>query len=362
MGDSSLEGKGKGKQPATDTIAPLPNPAAGSANPAASLSALWGYIQPALDHLVRSQTTDPNKAPPIQVEYRMGIHTATYNYFTAQSESANTVIRHQSTQVANSGEKIMASGADLYEQLDIYMIETARELLLGVPQDDSMLIHYIVTCFNRYSVGVHSVNRLLNYVNRHYVKRAVDEDKGWLRLSDALQSVAKTITRNDVRQKISRLLKEKRTEELKKWGYEDGSTSELLTYAEACAEAASPPDRVVPVSSLALRRFRTEFIEPLLAVPKVKGRPKVKKMIQQPSGGFVLPAPKGRLARAVKELLEAEGGDQEERDRLTIELAKILKSVGVRGDHPLRKRVDKHVASLDANIETTATLFNKLAL
>jgi hypothetical protein len=316
---------------------PLPNPSAGSANPSASLSALWGYIQPALDHLVRSPTNDPNKAPAVDFSFHMGIHTATYNYFATQSEFANSVSR------AN-GEKPVASGADLYVQLDKYMCDTARELLLGAPQDDSTLVHYIIPCFNRYSAGVHSVNRLLNYVNRHYVKRAVDEDKGWLRLNDILETVTSALTPAETRERVSQKLREMRITELMKWGYEDGCSSELVAQAEACAEAASSPDRVVPVSSLALRRFRTEFIEPLLAVPKVKGKGKGK-MKSKTSNGSTPPGPKSRLARAVRELLDSQSGSEEERLRLATELAKSLRNVGVRIDHPLRKRLDKFVAS-----------------
>jgi len=321
--------KGKSKQ------VPLPNPTAGSANPAVSLSALWGYIEPALDHIIRSQTNDPTQAPSIDVGYHMGIHTATYNYFTSQSENANHITQYT---LGDRTFTSVTSGADLYEQLDKYFVEAARELFLGIPQDDSTLIHYIIPCFNRYSAGAHAANRLLNYVNRHYVKRAVDEDKGWLRFNDVLESVAKTITIDDTREKISKRFREKRGEELQKWGYVDGASPDLLARAEACAEAASPPDRVVPVSSLALRRFRTEVIDPLLATANPKGKTKVKNKINQPS--------KGRLSRAVKELMEATEGDEEERARLATELAIALRSVGVRADHPLRKRLDKFMTIL----------------
>jgi hypothetical protein len=332
--------KGKGKERAEQTspsIPPLPNPSAGSANPSASLSALWGYIQPAVNHLVRSPSNDPRKAPSIDIEYHMGIHTATYNYFTTQSESGNALFRHANI----ASETSASSGADLYEQLDIYLTETARELFLAAPQDDSTLIHYIVPCFHRYSAGAHSVNRLLNYVNRHYVKRAIDEDKGWFRLADVLESIAKNITATDTPEQLSKILREKRTEELKKWGFEEGGPAELLSQAEACAEAGSPPDRVVSVSSLAHRRFRTEFVDPLLAVPKIKakGKAKNKKTAQPPA----MSGPKSRLARAVKELLESETGNREERGWLAAELAKTLKMVGVRAEHPLRKRLDKFV-------------------
>jgi hypothetical protein len=159
--------------------------------------------------------------------------------FTSQSETKSNA--------RASGEA--ASGTDLYEQLDKYYIDAAREVMLGAPQDDSTLIHYIVPCFNRFSAGALSVNRLLNYVNRHFVKRSIDEDRGWLRIDDIFASVAKTITADDSREKISGRLKEKRTDELKKWGYKADGSGVSLASAEACAEAASPPDRIISVRS-----------------------------------------------------------------------------------------------------------------
>ena len=53
------------------------------------------------------------------------------------------------------------------------------------------------------------------------------------------------------------------------------------------------------------------------------------------------PMPRGRLARAAKELLESKGGDEEERRRLAGELAIALRTVGIKVDHPLRKKLDK---------------------
>lgn len=262
------------------------------------------------------------------------MHTATYNYFTSQSESATS---------RPSSDCDKASGIDLYERLDKYYSDVARELFLGAPLDDVSLVHYLVPCFNRYSVGAVSVNRLLNYVNRHFVKRAVDEDKGWLRLNDVLDAVAKMIKDGDARDQISKKLREKRAEELKRWGYEEGAPSEVLLQAESSAEAASDVDRIVPLSSLAYRRFRIEILDPLLTVPKVKkGKKKPKR---PPHANGEKPLPKGRLARAVKELLEADGGDEEERQRLAEGLATTLRMSGVRVDHPLRKRLDKFLST-----------------
>src|SRR6266508_3930619 len=56
------------------------NPASGSANPATSLSSLWAYMEPALDHIVKSPSNDTNgKAPAIDYGLYAGIHSACYN-------------------------------------------------------------------------------------------------------------------------------------------------------------------------------------------------------------------------------------------------------------------------------------------
>ena len=334
------EGKRVANAPTSGAISSFTLAAGPSTNPATSITTLWNYIQPALDHIVRSSTNNIKKAPAIDVQYHMGIHTAVYNYFTSQPENAGPTRSGPPSQKSPSSkvdnEKWM-SGMDIYERLDDYYTSVARELFLGTPMDDSALVHYLVPCFHRYSAGAQSVNRLLNYVNRHFVKRAVDEDKGWLRLNDVLDVVAKMIKEGDARDQISLKLKQRRAEELKRWGYEEGDSREVLAQAEASAEAASEVDRVVPLSSLAYRRFRVEVLDPLLAVPKGKGKKRPKK---PPQVNGERPLPKGRLARAVKWLLESE---DEERRGLVEGLATGLRMCGIRVDHPLRKRLDKYL-------------------
>ena len=101
--------------------------------------------------------TNNGKAPALAVDYHMGIHTALYNYFTTFSASRG----------------LAPAGADFYELLDDYFGDVARDILLGVPDDDR-LVHYLLPCFQRYSAGAASISRLLNYTNRQYVKRAID--------------------------------------------------------------------------------------------------------------------------------------------------------------------------------------------
>ena len=352
----------------------LPNPQTGSANPAASLPALWGYIQPALDHIIRSPTNNLSKAPAVDVSYHMGIHTALYNYFTNHATSApplpppppHLAKGTSAPMPLRRSSAALPLGHDVYDRLDAYFADVAREVLLGAPLDDTAVVHYLVPCFIRYSAGAQSINRLLNYMNRQYVKRAVDEDKGWLRLSDVISSdlVAEGLVAGNhsnaggSHKRIAEKMLERRAAELRRWGASGSGTPEQLALAEACAEAASAPERIVPILSLAYRRFRMEVLEPLLVVPKPKGECKKRNKKRKQGGGgscptaaIVIPVaeadkatvgPRGRLARSVKELLETKGGDEGEQKRHACEMAEMLMRTGVRPDHPLRRRLKKY--------------------
>lgn len=262
-----------------------------------------------------------------------------FSSFTSQSEASSAVAS------ATARGKTPVGGSDIYDQLDRYFAEVCQEIAMNAPDDEATLVHYLVPAFNRYSSGAQSANRLLSYVNRHYVKRAVDDDRGWLRLNDVLESVVKTITIEDTREKISKRLREKRAEELKRWGYSEGDPSETLLRAEACSESASSADRVVPIASLAHRRFRTEVVEPMLLAPKSKGTSKAKHKIPKAPTGAAPYRPKGRLGRAVQHLMTADDVAEEERTRLLSGLAHALETIGVRPDHALRKRIDKYLST-----------------
>ena len=64
--------------------------------------------------------------------------------------------------------------------------------------------------------------------------------------------------------RIAEKMRERRAPDLRRWGTTDGGITEQLALAEACM-ATGASLYVVPVHSLAYRRFRTDFLEPLLA-------------------------------------------------------------------------------------------------
>lgn len=227
----------------------------------------------------------------------MGIHTHFYGYFRAQT---NTIGLNE-----------------LYKNLDRYYADAAHQLLMGAP-DDNTLIHYILANFKHYSASTAAIDRLLSYLNEQYVKPAVDDGKGWFSFDDVGEGC-------DSWEKVSWREKDRRTMELKKWGYKKGSSVSVLAKAEACAEAASTLDCVIPLTSLALRRFRTEFMEPLLQVPDINHKPE--------KHNLSVTTKAGQLVRVIKELLETKGIGEDENRQLVKELAIMLKTVGVWWEH-----------------------------
>lgn len=296
------------------TITLLPVPLANRSNPEPSLSTLWLHI---LDLIIRFSWDDTkiNHVSPITIEHRMDVHTACYNYLTAQNRS---------TQMR---------GRDLYKKIDTFYSDTARELVLHIPDDHVTIIHYVLSTFDHYHTAAIAIQKLLNAVNSQYVHFTPNEDKWWFGIGDGIASTAKEpFPPQRLSQKVMV------ANELKRWGYKDGGSAELRAQAWACAEAASSPNRIVPLSSLAMRRFRTDFLQLIWEVPLMRvNRGEDKPVLD----GDVQFAPNGRLLHAIGELLERDAGAKNL--QLAVRLDSMLNTVGIRVDHPLRKKLRKFV-------------------
>jgi len=158
-------------------------------------------LQPALDHLLATKDA-PQSPSALEPAYHMGIHTAIYNYFTSQSQNDTGRRGRQSADPGQSSSpagsrvelKPTKSSPDLYQLLDKYLQSTVQDIFQTIPSGGESLVRYYVTQFERFAAGMQSIHRLLNYINRHYVKRAQDEDRGWIRMVDVLdEKLAKTL-------------------------------------------------------------------------------------------------------------------------------------------------------------------------
>lgn len=279
-----------------------------------SLPAVWAYILPALDHTMREEP-DSLIPPPLDVGYHMGVYTVIYNFATAskpeaQSSSssgrsnanrmltggfnfgmgdgghddsdetfpsgsaANTLpssltLASQKDWFAERVERVKSMvGYELYTHLEDYFRGVARDIRSNAPVEDSALLPYYLSSYTRYSNGVGIINRLFAYLNRHFITRAVDEGMGWVSMQDVFKDKKPPSKKT---KRDAELLEAKKKEQLKQWWGFVGGTPEQRRVAEACAEAGSSIDRIIPVASLANRCWRVEVVEPFLSAGLPKG-------------------------------------------------------------------------------------------
>lgn len=270
-------------------------------------------------------------------------------------------MKHHPDCEQSSGEDNEPNSAnpDLCALLDRYLQATVQDIFQTIPTGGISLVKYYVAQFERFASGMQSIHRLLNYINRHYVKRAQDEDRGWLRMADVLDGkLAKSLAIDGrlTRNKIMEVLKERRLKELEEWGYVPEKGDESANMAETCAEAASPPDRVVHIASMGFRRWRIEMVEPLLAVPKVGMKPNKGGGSSKAGSGIKRPpALMSRLSRAIQEILDTGMLTDEERRDLLLRVDDSLRLSGLRGDNQVRKKLHRSLSASAPKKKTNRT-------
>ncbi|ETW86058.1 hypothetical protein HETIRDRAFT_415027 [Heterobasidion irregulare TC 32-1] len=271
----------------------------------ATLPMIWEYMKPAFTLLLYPQTdsedNDDTAVLGIDHGYYAGIATITYNFATTMK----------------------ANIRELYDQLDTFFGEAARSVLLNAPSSQAEDPHLrflpdLSSRFHHYSRGATTVGHLLNFINRHWIQREVNEGRGWF-------VVMKIRVSQDTRKAAMRA-------DLKRWGYEEGASSEEMGEAIASAEAGSRPGCIVPIKSLAHRQFRIQVVEPLLSTSEAS----VDGVVDTAEG-----SPLGRALEAWSKKLEG-SAPKEERERaqqLITSIGHMLKMVGFPPDHPLRVRI-----------------------
>ncbi|KAF8320465.1 hypothetical protein DL93DRAFT_2052933 [Clavulina sp. PMI_390] len=327
-----------------------------------SLPAVWAYILPALDHIMRSDP-DAVEAPALSTSYHMGVYTVVYNFATASkpesSQPPTPAIGGLDDPLDDPDDDPYPSnsmvGYELYVHLEDYFRGVARDVRLRAPANDSALLPYYLSSYARFSDALICVNRLFAYLNRHFVTRAVDEGMGWVSMQDVFKDKRPSAKKS---KKDVELLEMKKREQLKTWGFV-GGTEDQRRYAEACAEAGTPIDRIVPISSLALRCWRIEVVEPFLSAEKAKEKGKQKETPSDLGEGSndaeeddtapppippppAPPDPRGRLNRVVGELVLTTRGPAAASARENAQkLSKSLRTCGVKPENIIRKRLDK---------------------
>ncbi|CAE6352896.1 unnamed protein product [Rhizoctonia solani] len=320
----------------------IPGPAPTSGN----LDQVWAFVQPALCHILGAAT--PNGEPArIDAEYYSYIYTTLYNLSTAapNGRSVSGAAGHALAGLAslrlfnNPRSNSAGKQRDLgppesdaaedqmdygpYLRLEDTFRRHAQTVLDNAPVDDSQLIDYLLAQYERYNRSAAYISRIFSYLHRHFIRRMVAAGQGWL--DTAPRETINQLVRSppirrpserELEERIANEIKFRRLAELKKWGYVQGSNTarsrEIELMAEACAEAASPPDKIVPIVSLALRQWRIQVLEPLGADSRLSTT--VLMLVRRPT-----------------------------KDKIPEKMQRMLKSCGVRGVDPARKTLKRYL-------------------
>ncbi|KAF7349851.1 CULLIN-2 domain-containing protein [Mycena venus] len=95
---------------------------------------------------------------PITYATHTAVYSAGYNYILAGKGNNNNC-------------------RDLYASVKLFFSDYTQRISAKASSDDSSLPAYYDAEWDRFSRGVEIVNRLLDYLNRHYVNRERDEGK-----------------------------------------------------------------------------------------------------------------------------------------------------------------------------------------
>ncbi|GAB1527495.1 hypothetical protein RhiTH_010670 [Rhizoctonia solani] len=342
-GDSSVASSSH-YDPYYGRILRIPGPAPVSG----SLDQIWAFVEPALCHILSAST--PNGEPArIDAEYYSHIYTTLYNLSTTapRGRSVSGAAGHALARLAslqlfsrppsNSAGKqrdftppesdSVSDQVDYgpYLRLEDTFRRHAQNVLDNAPANDPRLIEYLLTQYQRYTRSATYISRMFSYLHRHFIRRMIAAGHGWLDMTphETISQLARyppgrRPSERELEERIANEIKARRLVELKKWGYTTGSrdthSRESEATAEACAEAASPSDKIVPILSLALRQWRIQVLEPL--------------------------GVDSRLSRVALTLVR-----RPTNDKTPEKMQRMLKSCGVRGADPARKVLKRYTQS-----------------
>ena len=150
------------------------------------LDATWAFLQIGVDKIMT------NLKDGVDMPSYMGIYTAVHNFCTSQKAVASGgIIGGNAHRGGNYGRPSSGSteyrlmrapahllGEDLYKNLRTYL-ESHLEGLFTQSQGhvDEALLTYYIREWDRYTTAAKYVNHLFRYLNRHWLKREVDEGK-----------------------------------------------------------------------------------------------------------------------------------------------------------------------------------------
>ncbi|KAL2137251.1 hypothetical protein VTI74DRAFT_6462 [Chaetomium olivicolor] len=128
----------------------------------------WNYLQYGISRIMT------NLQDGIDMNTYMGIYTAVHNFCTSQKAVGFTLVPSVGTN--QRGAHLL--GEDLYKKLTEYLSIHLKELAAeSKAHTDEALLAFYIREWQRYTDAAKYIHHLFRYLNRHWVKREIDEGK-----------------------------------------------------------------------------------------------------------------------------------------------------------------------------------------
>ncbi|OBT66295.1 hypothetical protein VE03_04276 [Pseudogymnoascus sp. 23342-1-I1] len=132
------------------------------------LHATWAYLEAGISKIMIDLQSG------IDMNTYMGVYTAIHNFCTSQKAISSTT-----TGViggAHRGAHLL--GEELYQNLIKYLVHYLKGLVAESQKHvDEALLTFYIREWDRYTTAAKYINHLFRYLNRHWVKREMDEGK-----------------------------------------------------------------------------------------------------------------------------------------------------------------------------------------
>ncbi|TVY21686.1 Cullin-1 [Lachnellula arida] len=133
------------------------------------LNATWKYLEYGVDKIMVDLKNG------IDMNLYMGVYTAVHNFCTSQKAVSNTAT---GTVIGGAHRGAHLLGEDLYQNLIHYLTGYLKNLVkLSRTHSDEALLSFYIREWDRYTTAAKYINHLFRYLNRHWVKREMDEGK-----------------------------------------------------------------------------------------------------------------------------------------------------------------------------------------
>ncbi|POS70508.1 Cullin 1 [Diaporthe helianthi] len=137
-----------------------------------SIQDTWSYLASGITKIM----TDLQNG--MTMDDYMGIYTAVHNFCTSQKAHPMTNSAPSSASLGANHRGAHLLGEDLYKKLMDYLDQHLKDLLeKALQHTDEALLTYYIKEWERFTNAGKYVHHLFRYLNRHWVKREMDEGK-----------------------------------------------------------------------------------------------------------------------------------------------------------------------------------------